>query len=290
MSQYLPTAVDIQTSGYNRYYAFVKAQPMLSADQEHELAVRCRNQQDQLAAEKLILAHLRYVVRIAKGFMGYGLPIQDLIQEGNIGLLKAVRRFDPDRKVRLASFAIHWIKAEIYKFVLNNWGMLKVATTSVQRKLFFNLRKSRASLEALREDEIKKIARDLDVPINQVREMEVRMNGSYVSYDGNPNDEESHDFAPATHLEDKRFNPERVYEQQSAAADQKEQISKALEVLNDRQKDIIIKRWLSPDKKKPSLRELAEVYKVSTERVRQIELRAMQKMRQFIEVPELITE
>ncbi len=288
MSQNLPLAIDIQSNGLHSYLASVNSQPMLTVEEEKDLAVRFRDQNDLEAAQQLVLSHLRYVVRVARGFMGYGLPISDLIQEGNIGLMKAVKRYDPDRNVRLVSFAVHWIKAEIYDFVLKNWKLVRIATTKAQRKLFFNLRKHRASLKAMSEAEIEKMSKDLDVPLETVRDMEVRMAGSYLSFDGGPDDDEdSQHLAPASYVEDNRFNPERIYEHESNEAHQHQQIKQALTVLDDRAKDIVSRRWLSEDSK-PTLQELSEQYGVSAERIRQIEANSMRKMRKFIESSELL--
>ena len=286
MTRSLPMAIDIQSNGLHSYMASVGAQPMLTAEEEHDLAVRYRDENDLQAAQQLVLSHLRYVVRVARGFLGYGLPINDLIQEGNVGLMKAVKRFDPDRNVRLVSFAVHWIKAEIYDFVLKNWKLVRVATTKAQRKLFFNLRKHRASLEAMSESEIEHMSKELDVPMQTVREMEVRMTGSYLSFDGDPDDsDKSHSLAPASYIQDNRFNPEKIYEHETIKAEQHQQIEQALASLDDRAKDIVTKRWLNEDRK-PTLQELAGKYGVSAERIRQIEANSMRKMRKFIESSE----
>ncbi len=287
MVQNLPIAIDLQSGGLHGYLTSVNAQPMLTQEEEHELAVRFRADGDLDAAQQLVLSHLRYVVRVARGFMGYGLPISDLIQEGNVGLMKAVKRYDPDRNVRLVSFAVHWIKAEIYDFVLRNWKLVRVATTKAQRKLFFNLRKNRASLDAMSESELKQMSEDLDVPLETVRDMEVRMGGSYLSFDGDPDeDETSQNLAPSGYVEDHRFNPERIYETETGEANQRQQIQQALATLDDRAKDIISRRWLSEDSK-PTLQELSEKYGVSAERIRQIEANSMRKMRKFIEASDL---
>ena len=283
MSQSLPAIFDVQGKGLQAYLNSVNAQPFLTEQQERELAVRYREEDDLDAAQQLVLSHLRYVVRVAKGFLGYGLPLSDLVQEGNIGLMKAVKRYEPDRNVRLVSFAVHWIKAEIFDFILKNWKLVRVATTKAQRKMFFNLRKNRPGLDAMSESEIQKLSEDLDISADTVREMETRMTGAVVSFDADPEEQEqTASFAPSGYIEDYTFNPERVYEIQETETAVKDSISEALLELDDRARDIIERRWLT-ESKKATLHQLAKEYGVSAERIRQIEARALEKMKPIIE-------
>ena len=281
MARNLPVALDL-AGGQNLsgYIQAVNAIPMLTAEQERELAVRYRRDEDLDAARELVLSHLRHVVRVARGFMGYGLPLADLIQEGNIGLMKAVKRFDPERDVRLVSFAVHWIRAEIYDFVLRNWRIVKVATTKSQRKLFFNLRKSRERLGWMKEHEVGDLARKLDVDTSTVREMESRLTSSDVPFDGAGDDDtDSPVIAPASYLADMRYNPERLFGESTAETARHEQIDVALQALDERSRDIVSRRWLSESGDKPTLHELAGEYGVSAERIRQIEKRALGRMK-----------
>ena len=283
MSHTYPLAINLHTeAGLNQYIQAVNALPMLSAEEERELALRYRRDGDLDAARQLVLSQLRAVVRTARGFSGYGLPQADLIQEGNIGLMKAVKNFDPDRGVRLVSFAIHWIKAEIYDFILRNWRIVKVATTKAQRKLFFNLRKSRARLGWMTRQEVEGLAEDLDVSQKTVREMESRLSGSDVSFDTSDRDDDDNHYAtPAGYLQDMRYNPEALAAQSDQDEDQKTRIDTALAALDERSRDIIRRRWLSEDRK-PTLHELAKQYKVSAERIRQIEKKALTQMKDVL--------
>ena len=256
------------------------AAPLLTVEQERALAIRYHSNDDLEAAKELVLSHLRYVVRVAKGFTGYGLPVSDLVQEGNIGLMKAVKTFDPDRGVRLVSFANHWIKAEIYDYVIRNWKIVKVATTKAQRKLFFNLRKSRKKLEWLTADETNQLAKDLDVPVKTVTEMEKRLTGKDVAFDTGHDDEDEFSASPAGYLPDMRYNPEQIAMQKSEIAHRDENIGIALENLDDRSRDILQRRWLSETK--ATLTELADEYGVSAERIRQIERAAMDQMKNHL--------
>ncbi|NND82143.1 MAG: RNA polymerase sigma factor RpoH [Gammaproteobacteria bacterium] len=253
--------------------------PILSAEHEARLARRYRDDNDVDAARELVISQLRNVIHVAKGFTGYGLPVADLIQEGNIGLMKAVKNFDPERGIRLVSYAVHWIKAEIYEYVLRNWKIVKVATTKAQRKLFFNLRKARKSLSAMTEAETQALAEDLDVPVKTVRDMELRLTSSDVAFDGQDNDDEFNS-SPAAYLPDMRYNPEQLVMAAQNSADSKHALAQAIEQLDDRSRDILTRRWLSDNK--PTLHDLAAEYKVSAERIRQIEKRAMEKMRDHI--------
>ncbi len=289
MNQNHLVSTNFQGNELASYLASVNAQPILTAEEEQELAVRYYEENDLDAARQLVLSHLRFVVRVARGFTGYGLPLSDLIQEGNVGLMKAVKRYEPDRNVRLVSFAVHWIKAEIYDFILKNWKIVRIATTKAHRKLFFNLRKHRATLEAMSEKEIHKISNDLDIPVKTVREMETRMNGAAVSFDGHSDDVEDEDAytAPSTYLGDMRFNPERVYENSWEESRRDHQLQQALDVLSKRSRDIIERRWLGD--KKETLQQLADKYGVSIERIRQIEENAMLKMRKHITSAEAVS-
>jgi len=251
--------------------------PVLSPEKETKLAKQFRENEDVDAARELVVSHLRHVVHVAKGFTGYGLPVADLIQEGNIGLMKAVKNFDPDRGVRLVSYAVHWIKAEIYEYVLKNWKMVKVATTKAQRKLFFNLRKSRKSLAAMTEAETHALAENLDVPVKTVREMELRMTSNDVAFDGTDSDDDEFNTSPSAYLPDMRYNPEQLVMAEETSSNNREALLSAIADLDDRSKDIVQRRWLSESK--ATLHELAAEYSVSAERIRQIEKRAMEKMK-----------
>jgi len=251
--------------------------PVLTAEHEARLARQFRDSEDVDAARQLVVTQLRHVIHVAKGFTGYGLPVSDLIQEGNIGLMKAVKNFDPERGIRLVSYAVHWIKAEIYEYVLKNWKIVKVATTKAQRKLFFNLRKSRKSLSAMTQQETNELAKNLDVPTKTVREMELRMTSKDVAFDGSDNDDDEFSTNPSNYLPDMRYNPEQLVMKSETSDNNRESLHAAIEDLDDRSKDILQRRWLSD--KKATLHELAAKYKVSAERIRQIEKRAMQKMK-----------
>lgn len=251
--------------------------PVLTAEQEARLARQFRDDDNVDAARELVVSQLRHVIHVAKGFTGYGLPVADLIQEGNIGLMKAVKNFDPERGIRLVSYAVHWIKAEIYEYVLKNWKVVKVATTKAQRKLFFNLRKSRKTLSAMTETEHQKLASDLDVPVKTVREMELRMTSSDVAFDGSDNDDDEFSTSPSAYLPDMRYNPEQLVMKQQTTDDNSSSLHAAIADLDPRSKEILQRRWLSD--KKATLHELAAEYSVSAERIRQIEKRAMQKMK-----------
>ena len=225
-----------------------------------------------------MFSHLRYVASIARGFTGYGLPLADLIQEGNVGLMKAVKRFDPGRDVRLVSFAVHWIKAEIYEYVVRNWRMVKVATTKAQRKLFFNLRKRRNRLGRMNQDEIDAMAEDLNVDTSTVREMESRMTGADVAFDVDTTDDENPFWAPSETLVDYSADPGTLTLKADEARVRQQQLDTALAVLDERSRDIIQSRWLAESGKKTTLGVLAEQYGVSAERIRQIEKRALKQM------------
>ena len=252
--------------------------PMLTQEQEVDLANRFQKEQDLDAARQLVVSHLRHVIKVARGFLGYGLPLADLIQEGNIGLMKAVKRFDTKHKVRLVSFAMHWIKAEIYDYILKNWRIVKVATTKAQRKLFFNLRKSREHLGWMNESEIGDLAENLDVPEKTVREMESRMSGNDISFTVSDSDDDDRRVAPEIYFSDTRYDPEKLLTAKSEYQQQKSQLNTAMASLDSRSRDIIARRWLTEDNK-ATLHELASEYDVSAERIRQIEKKAMDQMK-----------
>ncbi len=282
INQTMPIPVEVPgAQGLAAYLQAVNAAPVLSAEQERDLALRYRQEDDLDAARALVLAHLRHVVRVARGFTGYGLPLADLIQEGNIGLMKAVKNYDPMRGVRLVSFAVHWIRAEIFDFVLRNWRIVKVATTKAQRKLFFNLRKSKNHLGWMSSDEVEALAEQLDVPVETVQEMESRLGSVDVAFDGPDHNDDEMTVAPAGYLPDMRYNPERLAAEASSESLRNEQLEAALTSLDERSRDIVQRRWLAEDK--PTLHELAAEYDVSAERIRQIEKRALQLMRNHIE-------
>ncbi|MEO1766981.1 RNA polymerase sigma factor RpoH [Thiobacter aerophilum] len=262
------------------YIQAVKAFPVLSAEEEYDLARRLRDHNDLDAARALVLSHLRVVVNIARGYAGYGLPQADLIQEGNVGLMKAVRRFDPDRGVRLVSFAIHWIKAEIHEFILRNWRMVKIATTKAQRKLFFNLRSMKQSLGTLGPREVEAIAKDLGVKPEEVVEMETRLDGGDVALEPVGDDEEQ-GFAPIAYLTDAEAEPARQLEYKEGELLREQGLTQALASLDERSRRIIETRWLREDDTL-TLHELAAEYGVSAERIRQIEAKALQKMKAAI--------
>ena len=281
MSQTLPIALDFGPSqGLANYLRLVNEAPLLSVQEEKRLARAYRDEDDLDAARQLVFSHLRYVVSVARGFTGYGLPLDDLIQEGNVGLMKAVKRFDHERDVRLVSFAVHWIKAEIYDYVVRNWRMVKVATTKAQRKLFFNLRKNRARLGWMREKEVESMAQNLDVDTATVREMESRLTGTDISFDPAARDtEDSRPLAPAETLGDVSYDPGMLVARADAERVRQEQLHTALAVLDERSRDIVESRWLGEDGTKQTLGKLAQKYGVSAERIRQIEKRALGQMR-----------
>jgi RNA polymerase sigma-32 factor len=259
------------------YIQAVNRFPLLSAEQEHELAVRLRDEEDLEAARQLILSHLRLVVAIARGYLGYGLPHADLIQEGNIGLMKAVKRYDPDRGVRLVSFAVHWIKAEIHEFVLKNWRLVKVATTKAQRKLFFNLRSMKTGSNSLSADEVSAMATSLNVQQSDVREMETRMYGQDMALDASTDDDDDA-FAPIAYLAAPNAEPTQHIETAEREKLATEGLGNALSSLDDRSRHIIEARWLN-EENPATLHDLAAVYSISAERVRQIEAKALQKLK-----------
>jgi RNA polymerase sigma-32 factor len=259
------------------YIHAVGAIPVLSKEDERMLALRFRNDDDLGAARDLVMAHLRFVVHIAKGYTGYGLPLSDLIQEGNVGLMKAVKRFDPDYDVRLVSFAVHWIRAEIHEFVLRNWRIVKVATTKAQRKLFFNLRKAKKSLAWLSHEETQAVAADLGVRPEEVTEMERRLSARDAIFDPAPEVDDEHAFTPAAYLPSPHSDPAELVETSDWNEDANSRMAIALEKLDERSRHILEARWLT--EKKQTLHELADHYGVSAERIRQIEANAIKKLR-----------
>jgi RNA polymerase sigma-32 factor len=261
------------------YVAAVHRIPVLSAEEEQRLARRYRDHDDLDAARELVLSHLRFVVHVARGYSGYGLQLGDLIQEGNIGLMKAVKRFDPDVGVRLVSFAVHWIRAEMHEFILRNWRIVKVATTKAQRKLFFNLRKSKQRLGWLNAEEVRAVAQDLNVSEHEVLEMESRLSGRDIGFDAPADEDDDHaPPAPVQYLVAPESDPSEAYERADSEADQLQLLREGLSRLDARSRDIIRRRWLEPDNK-VTLQELADEYGVSAERIRQVEANALKKMK-----------
>ncbi|MBK9495208.1 MAG: RNA polymerase sigma factor RpoH [Alphaproteobacteria bacterium ADurb.BinA280] len=260
------------------YISSVNRIPVLSPDDEQALARQYLEQEDLSAARQLVLSHLRFVVHVARGYNGYGLQMADLIQEGNIGLMKAVKRFDPDQGVRLVSFAVHWIRAEMHEFILRNWRIVKVATTKAQRKLFFNLRKSKKRLGWMNHEEVQTIARDLNVPVAEVLEMEARLNGKDIGFDA-PADQDEDDArpAPVAFLEQHGADPSLRYAEDDEEENRLDVLREGLAGLDARSRDIITRRWLADSKL--TLQDLADEYGVSAERIRQIESVAMKKMK-----------
>ena len=273
--------MDISAPGQNleAYLNSIQNIAILSPEEERRLAEDLYYREDLEAARQLVMAHLRFVVHIARGYSGYGLPQADLIQEGNVGLMKAVRKFNPEVGVRLISFAVHWIKSEIHEYVLKNWKIVKVATTKAQRKLFFNLRNKKKDITWLSEDDVKMISNELDVKEDTVREMEQRMSSHDVSFDPYSADdsEEGNTYSPADYLTNEDSDPMEIVEKEDFARDQINQLQNAISDLDERSQLILKERWLTDDK--PTLHELADKYGISAERIRQIEKKAMEKIR-----------
>ena len=280
MSQALATAnlpVPSLVGSLDAYISAVHRIPVLSVEEEQSLSRRYQGEEDLASARKLVMAHLRFVVHVARGYSGYGLQLADLIQEGNIGLMKAVKRFDPDQGVRLVSFAVHWIRAEMHEFILRNWRIVKVATTKAQRKLFFNLRKSKKRLGWMNAEEVRVVAQDLGVPEATVREMESRLSGRDIGFEAPADAGEDTKPAPEAFLIDEGADPYDNVSDADQSNNQMETLSAALGKLDDRSRDIIQRRWLNDDK--ATLQDLADEYGVSAERIRQVEANAMKKMR-----------
>ena len=266
------------TGSIDAYIQTVNRFPMLTAAEERALAQRFRDKDDLEAARQLVLSHLRLVVAVARGYLGYGLPHADLIQEGNIGLMKAVKRFDPERGVRLVSFALHWIKAEMHEYILRNWRLVKVATTKAQRKLFFNMRSMKKGLGPMTLEDVGRVASELHVKPEEVVEMETRLSGQEVAFEAEDEDE---GFAPVHYLADSESEPFHVLEAKESARVQTEGLEKALAALDPRSRRIIQARWLR-EKDGATLHDLAAEFKVSAERIRQIEAKALENMRKAI--------
>ena len=268
----------LSAGNLDAYIRQIHGIPVLSAEDERELALRLEHQNDLEAAQQLIMSNLRFVVKIARGYTGYGLPLSDLIQEGNIGLMKAVKRFSASHEVRLISYAVHWIKSEIHEYVLRNWRIVKVATTKPQRKLFFKLRSSKKRLGWFTQDEVNDVAKTLGVKPETVVEMESRLSGSDVTFDPPTNDtDDEHHFTPAAYLTDGSMDPAHLLEHDDSRSQELGLMASSLETLDARSQDIIKRRWLNEDK--ATLHELAAEYQVSAERIRQIEKNALGKMR-----------
>lgn len=278
MSEAIALPVNLSVGTFDSYLNVVRQMPKLTPEQERELALRFKDAGDLAAARELVMANLRFVVHVARGYSGYGLSMPDIIQEGNVGLMKAVKRFDPDLGVRLVSFAVHWIKAEIHEFVIKNWGIVKVATTKAQRKLFFNLRKSRQDVGWLSNEEAEAIASDLNVEVSAVFEMEKRLGNRDTSFDM-PVDEAVDDnyVEPASYLYQKSDDPAVMLENVEWQSHEQRLLTKALDELDERSLDIVSCRWLADEK--ATLHELAERHQVSAERIRQLEQNAMKKLR-----------
>ena len=259
------------------YISAVNRVPVLTVDEEQDLARRFRDEEDLDAAKALVVSHLRFVVHVARGYQGYGLGMGDLIQEGNIGLMKAVKRFDPDQGVRLVSFAVHWVRAEMHEFILRNWRIVKVATTKAQRKLFFNLRKSKKRLGWMNDAEVTAVAKDLNVSKREVLEMESRLSGRDIGFDAPDNGDDEGPPSPVAYLRDSGEDPAMAYERESHEDDQLELLREGLSGLDQRSRDILKRRFLGEPK--ATLQELADEYGVSAERIRQVEANALKKMR-----------
>ena len=276
----LQGGMPVPQGNLDSYIRIANQYPILSAEQEKELAERYYYDEDLEAAKQLILSHMRFVIHIARGYLGYGLPLADLIQEGNIVLMKAVKRYDPNVGVRLVSFAVHWVKAEIHEYVLKNWRIVKVATTKAQRKLFFNLRKNKHRLAWFNEDEIQKVADDLGVSPQEVREMESRMTGQDLGFDLPVGEDDSEAYTPSMYLEDNSSNFADELEDEEQMGEATAQLAYALSTLDERSQDIIKTRWL--DENKATLQELADKYNISAERVRQLENAALKKIKDAV--------
>tara|TARA_B100001142_G_scaffold50606_1_gene47892 strand:- start:1320 stop:2177 length:858 start_codon:yes stop_codon:yes gene_type:complete len=266
------------TDSFDLYQREIRAFPSLTAEEEFELGKKLKHNNDLEAAKKLILSHLKLVIKIARSYSGYGLPVSDLVQEGNVGLMKAVKKFDVDKGVRLVSYAIFWIKAEIQEYVVKNWRLVKNATTKAQRKLFFNLRSMKKTLKPLSVDEIQSIANELNVKESDVKEMEYRMSGQELTIDYSDDDSDDDSFRPISYLEDKALNPHDTLDENQTETNNLELLKNAMTTLDDRSESIIRERWLSNDKAK-TLNNLAKKYNVSAERIRQIEKIALEKLK-----------
>ena len=280
-TQLQPSQLNSPGKDIESYLSSVHAIPILTKEQEQELALKLYEEDDLDAARQLVIHHLRFVVHIARSYQGYGLPLGDIIQEGNVGLMKAVDKYDPHRGVKLVSFAVHWIKAEIHEYILKNWRLVKIATTKAQRRLFFNLRGKKKSLEWLTKEEAESIASDLNVDVKDVLHMENRLSSNDSSFDApvqTGNDEEV--MSPSQYLEDKRYDPEVIVANEQAEQVNRSELVEALKMLDDRSKDILQRRYLSDQK--ATLHDLADEYEVSAERIRQIENTALKKLKSLM--------
>ena len=274
-----PSQINSPGKDIESYLSSVHSIPILTKEQEQELALKLYEEDDLDAARQLVIHHLRFVVHIARSYQGYGLPLGDIIQEGNVGLMKAVDKYDPHRGVKVVSFAVHWIKAEIHEYILKNWRLVKIATTKAQRKLFFNLRSKKKGLGWLTEEEVESMAKDLGVKPSEVREMEKRLSGIDMSFDPlSESDDEEASYAPSQYLEDVDADPAEIFEKDTLNESNATQLHEAINQLDDRSRDILQDRWLADEKL--TLHELAEKYDISAERVRQIEKNAMKKVKQ----------
>ncbi len=269
----------VPTGSIESYQQGISEIPVMCAEEERQLARRYRDHEDLDAARELVMSHLRFVAHIARSYSGYGLPQADLIQEGNVGLMKAVKRFDPEMNVRLVSFAVYWIRAEIHEYVLRNWRIVKVATTKAQRKLFFKLRGSKKRLAWFNQEEVNAVAHDLGVKPQEVMEMEARMSGHDASFDpaADSDDDSERHFAPASYLQDSSMDPTVQLEESDWEAHNNARLHQAMADLDDRSRDILAQRWLADEKK--TLHELADQYQVSAERIRQLESNALKKLK-----------
>ncbi len=274
--------IGLPIGSLDAYIYQVNQIPMLSLEEEVMFATQFQNEHDLESAKKLVLSHLRYVVRVAKGYLGYGLPLGDLVQEGNVGLMKAVKRFDPTMGVRLVSFAVHWIKAEIHEFIIKNWRIVKIATTKAQRKLFFKLRQQKARLGWFTEEEVRAVAHDLGVSRQEVLLMEQRLNAADVAFDLSDDAEEgtAGSWAPADYLADHAADPASLFESEQVETDSHDRLHGVLAQLDERSQDILALRWLT--EKKATLHELAAKYQVSAERIRQLEKQALEKLKKLM--------
>jgi RNA polymerase sigma-32 factor len=271
------------SQSFEHYLRSIQQAPLLNAEQEWELARRLHEEDDLEAAQKLVFSNLRYVVHIARGYLGYGLPLPDLVQEGNIGLMKAVKRFDPTHRVRLMTFATHWVKAEINEYVIKNWQIVKMATTKAQRKLFFKLRSQKADLNWLSASEANKIAKDFNVSTKDVYQMEGRLRYGDTAFEASGDSDDDASFAPEQYLEDRRYEPEAQVLANDYADQRQAIIAQVVNQLDARSKDIIQSRWMDEDEQKMTFKDLAEKYSISIERVRQIEKMAMDKIKAQLE-------
>ena len=280
-TQLQPSQLNSPGKDIESYLSSVHAIPILTKEQEKELALKLYEEDDLDAARQLVIHHLRFVVHIARSYQGYGLPLGDIIQEGNVGLMKAVDKYDPHRGVKLVSFAVHWIKAEIHEYILKNWRLVKIATTKAQRKLFFNLRGKKKSLDWLTKEEAEQIASDLNVEVKDVLHMENRLSSNDSSFDAPaPSGDDDEVMSPSQYIEDKRYDPEVIVANEQAEQVNRGELIEALKMLDERSKDILQRRYLSDQK--VTLHDLAYEYKVSAERIRQIENSALKKLKSLM--------